>query len=192
MKKSSLLIFFFMNYLFSSTDSHSGGSWIEDWLYPDTGLYIWSVITFLLVLAILKWKAWGPLMQTLDERERRIKDSLNKAEQIVQDHAKSAQDNEKILNKAREEAKGIVAQAKEAGDKLKVKLEEDGRHKYDELLANATKAIESERNKALNDIKKMVVEVAIEASEKIVKRNLNTDDNKRMIEETVNSFKQKN
>ena len=52
--------------------------------------------------------------------------------------------------------------------------------------------IESEKNKALNDIKKMVVEVAIEASEKIVKRNLNTDDNKRMAEETVDSFKQKN
>ena len=82
-----------MSYLFSSADSHSGGNWIEDWLYPDTGLYIWSVITFLLVLAILKWKAWGPLMQTLDERERRIKNSLNKAEQIVQDHAKSAQDS---------------------------------------------------------------------------------------------------
>ncbi len=98
----------------------------------------------------------------------------------------------KILNKAREEAKGIVAQAKEAGSKLKTKMEEDGRNKYDELLANATNEIESEKNKALNDIKKMVVEVAIEASEKIVKRNLNTDDNKRMIEETVDSFKQKN
>ena len=56
----------------------------------------------------------------------------------------------------------IVSKAKEAGEKLKLKLEEDGRTKYDELLSNATEQIETEKQKALNDIKKMVVEVAIE------------------------------
>jgi F-type H+-transporting ATPase subunit b len=170
----------------------SGGSWIEDWLYPDTGLFFWAVITFLIVFAVLRWKAWGPLMDTLEAREQQIQDSLNKAEKIIKDQEKSAQDNEIILNEAKEEAKNLMTQAKAAGEKLKLKLEEDGRHKYDELLSNATEAINTQKQKALGEIKNMVAEIALNASEKIIKRNLNDDDNKQIIEETVAKFQEKN
>ena len=61
---------------FGAGSSH-GGSWIEDWLYPDTGLFFWAVITFFIVFVILKWKAWGPLMAALDAREQQIKESVN-------------------------------------------------------------------------------------------------------------------
>ena len=179
-----------INCLWSSSGNNEG-TWFDDWLYPDTGLYIWSVITFLIVCAILSWKAWRPLMHALDERESQIRESLDKAEKIVKDQEKSSQENEALFNKAREEAKELIAQAKVAGEKLQLKLEKDGHEKYENLVTSATDKIESEKNKALNDIKKMVVEVAIEASEKIVKRNLNDDDNKRMVEETVDSFQNK-
>lgn len=187
---NKILFFLFLtSCLFSGG---SGGSWIEDWLYPDTGLFFWSVITFLIVFVILRWKAWGPLMDTLDAREKQIQESLNKAEKIIEDQEKSAQNNETILNKAREEAKNIVIKAKEAGNNLKSKLEEDGRTKCDELLSNATDQINAEKQKALNDIKKMVVDIALGASEKIVKRNLNSEDNKKIIDEAVNSFQENN
>lgn len=184
-----LFLLFLTSSLFSSG---SGGSWFESWLYPDTGLFFWSVITFLIVFVILRWKAWGPLMQALDDREAQIRDSLNKAEKITQEQEKSTQKNEAILTQAREEAKDIVIQAKEAGEKLKLKLEENGRTKYDEFLSNATAQIETEKQKALNDVKKMVIEIAISASEKVIKRNLNNEDNKKMIQNTVDSFNQKN
>jgi len=170
----------------------TGGSWLEQWLYPSTGLFWWAVVTFLLVFIVLRWKAWGPLMEALEHREQQISESLNKAEQIIKDQEQSAQDNEAILAKAREEAQGIIAQAKEAGDKLKSKLEQDGQEKYESMLNNAKNQIDAEKNKALSDIKNMVVDIAISASEKIVKRNLNDDDNKKMIEETVEQFQQKN
>ena len=85
-----------------------------------------------------------------------------------------------------------MTQAKAAGEKLKLKLEEDGRHKYDELLSNATEAINTQKQKALGEIKNMVAEIALNASEKIIKRNLNDDDNKQIIEETVAKFQEKN
>ena len=100
----------------------SGGAWIEDWLYPDTGLFFWAVITFLIVFVILRWKAWGQLMDVLDAREKQIQESLNKAEKMIQEQENSAQENEAILAQAREEAKNIIVQAKEAGDKLKYKF----------------------------------------------------------------------
>ena len=105
---------------------------------------------------------------------------------------KSAQANEAILVQAREEAQTIISQAKEVGDKLKIKLENDGQAKYDSLLNNAKEQINIEKQKALSDIKSMVVDIAINASEKVIKRNLNDDDNKKMIEETVDQLQQKN
>ena len=170
----------------------SGGSWIEDWLYPDTGLFFWAVITFLIVFVILRWKAWGPLMDVLDAREKQIQESLNKAEKMIQEQESSAEANEALLAQAREEGKNMIAQAKEAGEKLKQKFEEDGRAKYEELLEGATEQINAEKQKALSDIKNMVTEIALKASEKIIKRNLNNEDNKKIIDETISSFQEKN
>ena len=82
-----LLLLFLTSCLFSSG---SGGSWFESWLYPDTGLFFWSIITFVIVFVILRWKAWGPLMQVLEERESQIRESLDKAEKIVRDQEKSS------------------------------------------------------------------------------------------------------
>ena len=116
----------------------------------------------------------------------------NQAEKIIEDQAQSAKDNEKILAKAREEASQIIAEAKDAGENLKNKLSEEGQEKYEALISNAKADIESAKDQALNDIKTMVVEIALEASEKIIKRNLNNEDNKNIIEKTVKSFQEKN
>ncbi len=169
-----------------------GGSWIDDWLMPDTGLTLWTIATFLVLLFVLKWKAWGPLMATMEARAAQIEESLSKAEKQTAQAEQLAENNEKILNEARKEAQEIVANAREAGDKLKQKLESDGKEQYNNMLETAKEQINTEKEKALNDIKNTVVEIAIQASEKVIKRNLNNEDNKKMIEQTVDEFKQSN
>ncbi len=169
-----------------------GGSWINDWLMPNTGLTLWTIVTFLLLLVVLRWKAWGPLMDALDGRSQQIEESLSKAEKIIEDQAQNAKDNEKILDKAREEANKIIADSKEAGENLKNKLTKEGQEQYDTLLSKATNDIDAAKNQALSDIKSMVTSIALDASEKIIKRNLNNEDNKKIIDETVKSFQQKN
>ena len=169
-----------------------GGGWLDKWLTVEFGLLLWTIVTFLVLLFILRWKAWGPLMNALDVRAQQIEESLNQAEKIIEDQAQSAKDNEQILDKAREEASQIIAEAKDAGENLKNKLSEEGQEKYDTLISNAKADIESAKDQALNDIKTMVVEIALDASEKIIKRNLNNEDNKNIIEKTVKSFQEKN
>ena len=166
--------------------------WLEAWLLPDPGLFIWTVITFLIVLAILRWKAWKPLMDTLDARAKQIEDSLSKAEKVTADAEQQAEKNEEILNQARKEAQEIVSKAREAGDGLKQKLELDGKEQYENMLEKAKDQIDSEKQKALSEIKNTVVDIALKASEKVIKRNLNNDDNKKMIEQTVEEFKEAN
>ena len=166
-----------------------GGSWINDWLMPNTGLTLWTIATFLVLLFVLKWKAWGPLMDALDARAKQIEESLSKAEKVTAEAEVQAEKNEKVLQEARNEAQDIVSKAREAGDKLKQKLEADGKEQYDNMLNKAKEQIDAEKQKALNEIKSTVVDIALEASEKVIKRNLNNDDNKKMIEETVDEFK---
>ena len=186
MNKLKYFIFLFSITLLFSAD------WFNEWFLPDPGLFIWTVITFLIVLVILRWKAWGPLMEALDARAKQIEESLSKAEKVTADAEQQAEKNEEILNTARKEAQEIIGQAREAGDKLKNKLETDGKTQYDNMLEKAKEQIESEKQKALNEIKTTVVDVAIKASEKVIKRNLNDADNKKMIEETVDQLKQAN
>ena len=180
---------------FAASESHAGehsGGWLEKWLTVDVGLLYWTILTFLVLLLLLRWKAWGPLMNALDARAKQIEDSLSKAEQVTADAEQQATKNEEILNLAKKEAHEIVAQAREAGDKLKNKFEEDGKEQYNSMLEKAKGQIDAEKQKALNEIKSTVVDIALKASEKVIKRNLNNEDNKRLVEETVDEFKQTN
>ena len=169
-----------------------GGSWINDWLMPNTGLTLWTIVTFLVLLFVLKWKAWGPLMEALDARSKQIEESLSKAEKVTAEAEEQAAKNEEILQAARKEAQEIVAQAREAGDKLKYKMETDGKEQYDGMLEKAKEQIDMEKQKALNEIKTTVVDIALKASEKVIKRNLTDEDNKKIVEKTVEEFKQAN
>ena len=169
-----------------------GGSWINDWLMPNTGLTLWTIVTFLVLLVVLRWKAWGPLMDALDARSKQIEESLSKAEKVTAEAEQQAAKNEEILQAARKEAQEIVAQAREAGDKLKLKMETDGKEQYDGMLEKAKEQINMEKQKALNEIKTTVVDIALKASEKVIKRNLSDEDNKKIVEQTVEEFKQAN
>ena len=90
------------------------------------------------------------------------------------------------------DAQEIVTKARAAGDKLKQKLETDGKEQYDRMLKKAKEQIDTEKQQALSEIKNTVVDIALEASEKVIKRKLNKEDNKKMIEETVDEFKRAN
>jgi len=174
-----------------ATAGHSGG-WLDKWLTIDIGLLLWTIVTFMVLLLVLRWKAWGPLMSAMDARAKKIVESLEKAEKVTSDAEKQAEKNEAILNEARKEAQEIVSKAREAGDKLKNKLEADGKSQHDSLLEKAKEQINAEKQKALNEIKTTVVDVALKASEKVIKRNLNNEDNKKMIEDTIDQLKQSN
>ena len=131
-------------------------------------------------------------METLDARAKQIEDSLSKAEKVAAEAELQAEKNEEILNTAKKEAHEIIGHAREVGNKLKQKLDIDGKAQYNNMLEKAKDQIETEKKKALGEIKTTVIEIAIKASEKVIKRNLKDEDNKKMIEQTVEEFKQQN
>ena len=168
---------------------HEGG-WMEKWLSFDPGLFMWTIVTFLIVLMLLKWKAWGPLMSVLDKRAEDIKNALSAADRAKEDAEKASQDYEKLVQKARIEGQQIIADSKAAGEKVKNDIESVARENAEKMIGKAKTQIEAESQKALQEIKSSVVDLSIEAAGKILEKNLNSEDNRKLVDQTLDSMGQ--
>ena len=180
---------FFLSSIFGLT--LAGGedaSWMTNWIMPDPGIFIWTVITFLIVLAILKWKAWGPLMQALDDREEKISSALDAASKAKEEAQKVSSDYEEMIAKAESEKQDILSQAKQDADTLREKKEAEADAKCSDMLEKAKKEIDAEKAKALKEIKSVAVNLSVEAASKIISKNLDSDDNRKIAEDTISSI----
>ena len=166
---------------------HEGG-WMEKWLSFDPGLFMWTIVTFLIVLFILKWKAWGPLISALDKREEDIKNALSAADRAKEDAAKASQDYEQLVQKAHIEAKQIIADSKAAGEKVKNDIESVARENAEKMIGKAKTQIEAESQKAIQEIKSSVIDLSIEAAEKIIEKNLDSEDNRKLVDQTLDNM----
>ncbi len=151
----------------------------------DPGLFVWTIITFLLLLTVLAKFAWKPLLNILKEREDFIKSSLNDAEKAQQELARLNAEVEAIINKARGEAQSILAQGKAAATKLKDETLNDAKEKANMVIADAEKQIQVQKEKAIAEIKGEVVNLSLSVAEKLIKKNLSADDNKALIDESL-------
>ena len=151
----------------------------------DPGLFVWTIITFLLLLTALAKFAWKPLLNILKEREDFIKSSLNDAEKAQQELARLNAEGEAIINKARGEAQSILAKGKAAATKLKDETLNDAKEKANMVIADAEKQIQVQKEKAIAEIKGEVVNLSLSVAEKLIKKNLSADDNKALIDESL-------
>ena len=174
----------------SQADVGHEGGWMEKWLSFDPGLFMWTIVTFLIVLFILKWKAWGPLMSALDKREEDIKNALLEADRAKENAEKASQDYEELIKKAHSESQQIISNSKTAGEKVKNEIESAAKEKAEEMIEKAKIQIESESQKAIQEIKSLVVDLSIEAAGKILEKNLDSEDNRKLVDQTLDSMGQ--
>ena len=170
------------------TFSFAEGSWMESWITPNPGIFLWTLIAFFIVLGILKWKAWGPLMKALDDREKRISDALNAADKAKEEAQKVSSDYEEMIAKAESEKQKILTQAKQDADKLREKKEAETNTKCEDILEKAKKEIDAEKAKALKEIKSIAVNLSVEVASKIISKNLDSDDNRKIAKDTISSI----
>ena len=119
----------------------------------DPGLFIWSIIIFLLVLLILKRYAWTPLLNFIDQREKEISDSLAMAKSAKADLEKVKEESEKILNEAKNQSKSIVNDGRQKAEQSANRILDDAKQKSDEFVLDAKKRINVEKEKAVKEIK---------------------------------------
>ena len=154
------------------------------------GLLAWTVLTFVLLLVVLKKVAWGPILDALDARENEIKDALNAAEKAREEAERVSSDYEDAIRKAQAEAQQIISDAKTAGEKVKLDLEAIASVKADEIIEKAKAQIDAERVKVISEIKTVAVEISLSAAAKVIERNLDSDDNRKLVNEALEGIGQ--
>jgi F-type H+-transporting ATPase subunit b len=151
---------------------------------PDPGLFIWTILTFLILLALLAKFAWNPLLQALDARQASIRKALDDARKAKQElegiHAESA----KLLAQARSEAAEIVSRSRSDADRFREEMKDKARTEAAGLIRNAERQIELETTRALQQIRQEAVDISIGIASKLLQRNVSKEDNERLIAET--------
>ena len=166
------------NILLGVLASGGGGGSLLD---VNPGLIIWTILTFLLLLIILKKVAWKPILSALDKREKEIEDSLNRAEQAKEEAQKILEENQATLSKAEEESKKIIDQSRVYGDNLKEQLMKESKVQAQKIIEDASAEIERKKNAAFEELKNQIADISVNAAEKIMKENIDANKNKQIV-----------
>jgi len=154
---------------------------------PDPGLYIWTIVTFLVLVAALAQFAWRPLLEALERRQSAIKKSLDDAQQAKQELERLHVESQKILTEARVQADQILSQTRSDANRVRDELKQKAQAEAAGILKNAERQIEMETARALQQIRSEAVDISVAIASKLLERNVSREDNERLIEET---FKQ--
>ena len=154
----------------------------------DPGLFIWTILTFLVLLFLLAKFAWKPLLAALEERENKIKNSLEDAEKAKAELERINVKSEEIIAKARSEAQSIHVEAKAATERIKADLMAKAEEDSKKIRGEAEKQIRVEKDKAINEIRQEVVDLSLAVAEKVIKKNLSKEDNQGLIEDSLKNL----
>ncbi len=157
----------------------SGGININLWIIA------YQVIAFLLL--ILAMRAWviGPVLKVIDERRARIEESMVNAEQIKRDLTAAQDNSQRILNEARTQAQQNIANAQKQGETLLAQSRSEAQQQGSQLISRAQQEIEAQKEQAKAELRQEVASLAIMAAGRVVRQNLNSDTNRRLVDEAL-------
>jgi len=154
----------------------------------NTALVWWTFVIFLILLAMLWRWGWPAILKSVEERERRIQKQLEDAEKANAEAQRLLEEHRKQIAAARNEAQDILAKAKTVSQKERETLLAKAREEYDALLNRARKDIDAEKEKAILALRREAVELSIAAASRVIEANLDTEANRKLVTEFLESL----
>jgi len=152
---------------------------------PDPGLFVWTILTFLVLVALLAKFAWRPLLQALESRQEAIRKSLDDAGRARQELERLQQESADILANARSEADAIIVRSRADADRLRDELKQKAKAEADLIVRGAERQIRLETGRALLQIRQEAADLSVMIASKLIQRNLSKEDNEQLIEEAL-------
>jgi len=149
------------------------------------GLVIWTVVTFLILLFILRKFAWGPILSALENRERTIQENVVQAQKTREEAENLLKEYREKLDSIKEDARKIVEEGRARGEKAREELLEKARREYEEQLERAKKEIELARRKAVEEVQGYIVDMTLDMASKVIGRSLSDEDHRKLALETL-------
>ena len=154
-------------------------------IQPDPGLFIWTILTFLALVALLAKFAWRPLLEALDVRQQGIRKALDDAQSAKQELERLHQESAQIIRKARVDADAVLTQARADGDRLREELRQKAKADAEGIMRNAERQIQLETGRAIQQIRAEAVDLSVSIASKILQRNISKEDNERLIADAL-------
>ena len=152
---------------------------------PDPGLFIWTIVTFLVLVGLLAKFAWRPLLQALEARQQTIAKSLEEAQRARQELERIQRESSQMMAQARVEAEGVIARSRADAESLREELKQKARTEAASIVKNAERQIQMETARAIQQIRTEAVDLSVAIASKILKRQVTKEDNQALIEETL-------
>ncbi|MBW7936689.1 MAG: F0F1 ATP synthase subunit B [Flavobacteriales bacterium] len=154
-------------------------------LNPNVGLVFWMMISFLLLLALLRKFAWKPILSAIKSREESIHKALNAASEAEKKLSSLKSENEALLAQAKKERDEILKEAREAREHMISEAKEKAQQEAGLLLASAREGIQNEKMKAITDLRNQVAVLSIEIAERILKERLSDEHKQKEVMDSI-------
>lgn len=152
---------------------------------PDPGLFIWTILTFLVLLGLLAKFAWKPLIAALDRRQQMIAQAVEDAKKAREEVERVKQESAQVLNKARVDAEAILTRAQSDASAFSEEMRQKAIADGQAIVQRAEKQIELEKNRAIKDIRRETVDLSLQIATKLLHRNITKEDNLALIDDTI-------
>ena len=174
----------FIPYL-AAESGGGGGSFL---VKPGIGLMVWTLVAFGILLWLLRKLAFPRIAENLDKRQKAIEESIDTAERTKTEAEEILAEYRQRLADARHQAEDIVARARKAAEVNERDSLEQARKTREELMAQTRRDIEAETRRAIQEIRNEVADLTVLATEKVTRKSLNEDDQRRLVEEALSEL----
>jgi F-type H+-transporting ATPase subunit b len=162
-----------------------GGSFLVS---PGIGLMIWTLIVFGISMYVLAKVAFPRIAEALDKRQRAIEDSIETSERVKKEAEQLLQEYRERLAEARGQADDIVARARKTGEAHENEVLAEAKAKREEMMEQTRRDIEAETRRAIQEIRNEVADLTVLATEKVTRKSLSEDDQRRLVEEALSEL----
>jgi F-type H+-transporting ATPase subunit b len=159
-----------------------------DLLSPSSGLMAWTLIIFIVLAFILSKFAFGPITAAVRAREQALEEAINGAKRDREEAARLLEQHRAALDASRGEAQKLIADARVAAERVRAELIEQAHSEQSHMLERARQEIESEKARAIADLRREAVDLAIAGAGKVIDRNLDQAANRQLVESFLASM----
>jgi F-type H+-transporting ATPase subunit b len=149
------------------------------------GLMIWTIVSFLITLFVLKRYAFAPVQKMIDDRRERIRTAIDEADSARDEARKLLEEHRELMAQARSEAEEILGEARRIGEAQRERVREEADADRQRRLDETQRQIEQATHQAIGQIRDEVGRLSALAAEKIVRKSLDDDDQQRLIDEAL-------
>lgn len=144
-----------------------------------------QIVNFVILFGLLYLVAYKPIMRMLDERSKRVKESMEQTESIREQAAQAEEEAKKRIEAASKEGQEVVGRAARTGEEIKQKAQQEARPEAEALIAKARLEIQRERDEAIDELRKEVTDLTIVAAEKVIEQSLDKEAHRQLIDKVL-------